>query len=660
MELNNLSCYDAAKNGDLKLLKYLHENGYPWNESICEIAALNDHLEILNYAHQNGCPWNEITCYNATCAGHLNILIYAHQNGCPLGDDIYYYTTSNGQLDCLKYVYNNLCEWDDQYILKIAAEKGHLNIIIYVREIELLDNDKNKLKIMSKYNCKKSNSVDYDNCISHARIEGYPLNNDILNIAIKYGHLDIFKYICNNTPSSNPDLIIALDNNHPQLVDFAIDIGYHRFDCNRITPKHFETLKLITQHHHIQFNKVAAIAAENDDLDMVKYCFEKTGLMDGYEICNIAIKKGFFNIFKYASGHIHGNYYYKLHITSAEYGHLDILKYAYEHACQNGYDRQLDNNICNIAVEKGYLDILKYAHQNGCQLDDNICNIALEKGYLDILKYAHENGYKWNNLAIYNTSKNGHLECLKYVHQNGYQLDNNAIYGATETGQLEILKYILNNKYYCDQLACAYLMIHGHIDCIKYLHENYCFFLWDVNSIESASRYGHLEVIKYAHKNYINFKNIESKILTIAIETGHINIIEYLSEYNIIPCGIVNHSTIARQGLDYFKYIHSKYHYLNFNESTCVHIADQGNLDILKYAHQNGAKLDSCDQICRIATEKGYLDILKYAHQNGCSIYESLLELSIKNKHFDCFKYIYENISDYRQKRNYRDIYNSL
>jgi hypothetical protein len=41
---------------DLECLKYLHENGCPWDEETCYVAALSGHLECLKYAQENGCP----------------------------------------------------------------------------------------------------------------------------------------------------------------------------------------------------------------------------------------------------------------------------------------------------------------------------------------------------------------------------------------------------------------------------------------------------------------------------------------------------------------------------------------------------------------------------------------------------------------------------
>ena len=69
------------------MLKYLHENGCPWDEETCMQAAKGGHLDVLKYAHKNRCPWDERTCIYAAGGGHLKVLKYAHENGCPWDKD---------------------------------------------------------------------------------------------------------------------------------------------------------------------------------------------------------------------------------------------------------------------------------------------------------------------------------------------------------------------------------------------------------------------------------------------------------------------------------------------------------------------------------------------------------------------------------------------
>ena len=75
--------FSAAKRGHLECLKYLHENGCPWNELTSFKTVKRGHLDCLKYLHENGCPWNEQTCVCADVYDHLECLKYAHENGCP-------------------------------------------------------------------------------------------------------------------------------------------------------------------------------------------------------------------------------------------------------------------------------------------------------------------------------------------------------------------------------------------------------------------------------------------------------------------------------------------------------------------------------------------------------------------------------------------------
>ena len=50
---------------------------------MCTHAALNGHLPALKYLHENGCPWNPDTCWYAAQDGRWDCLQYAVDNKCP-------------------------------------------------------------------------------------------------------------------------------------------------------------------------------------------------------------------------------------------------------------------------------------------------------------------------------------------------------------------------------------------------------------------------------------------------------------------------------------------------------------------------------------------------------------------------------------------------
>ncbi len=78
--LKYVTCAAVARLGHLDRLKYLHENGCPWDESACDAAVEGGHLECLKYLHENGCAWDEDTCTAAAEGGHLECLKYLCEN----------------------------------------------------------------------------------------------------------------------------------------------------------------------------------------------------------------------------------------------------------------------------------------------------------------------------------------------------------------------------------------------------------------------------------------------------------------------------------------------------------------------------------------------------------------------------------------------------
>ena len=62
-------CHWAAENGHLDILKYLHENGCPWDSNTCRYAARLKYWDCLQYMVDNKCPGWEV--YAQKHAEHL-------------------------------------------------------------------------------------------------------------------------------------------------------------------------------------------------------------------------------------------------------------------------------------------------------------------------------------------------------------------------------------------------------------------------------------------------------------------------------------------------------------------------------------------------------------------------------------------------------------
>ena len=52
------ACAEAAKGGNLRLLKWMRSKGCPWNEKTAENAAREMRVPVLSWAFRNGAPFD--------------------------------------------------------------------------------------------------------------------------------------------------------------------------------------------------------------------------------------------------------------------------------------------------------------------------------------------------------------------------------------------------------------------------------------------------------------------------------------------------------------------------------------------------------------------------------------------------------------------------
>ena len=133
----------AAYQGNLEMVKYCVANKCPIGTALrdagaCANAAENGHLEVLKYLHEEAkAPWGSWTANWATESGHLHILEYLVERkfdkyrkyGCEIA-------AKCGHLDCLKYLHETAkAPWDYRAVRE-AHKKNHTECLQY-----LLDND---------------------------------------------------------------------------------------------------------------------------------------------------------------------------------------------------------------------------------------------------------------------------------------------------------------------------------------------------------------------------------------------------------------------------------------------------------------------------------------------------------------------------------------
>jgi hypothetical protein len=128
----------AAEQGNLEMVKYCVANECPINGWACAEAAGNGHLEVLKYLHEEAkAPWNLWTAAWAARSGHLHVLEYLVERKFEHFDRWAYRCAAKpGQLDCLKFLHETAkAPWDSEAV-GIAHENKQTECLQY-----LLDNN---------------------------------------------------------------------------------------------------------------------------------------------------------------------------------------------------------------------------------------------------------------------------------------------------------------------------------------------------------------------------------------------------------------------------------------------------------------------------------------------------------------------------------------
>ena len=191
-------CEDAAAIGNLYLLRHLRGEGYSWNVESCFAAAENGHLEVLKYLIKSNCPWNQkLGCslsnliYElAVKNGHLDVLKYLFEIKRPLNftHDLIYVAIDNGHLEILKYLLEN--NFTTHYNkLYVAIIRGHLEIVKYLHENDYPWDERA---------CFFAVENGHFELLKYLHKNGCPWDEDVCSAATKFGHLEILKYLREN------------------------------------------------------------------------------------------------------------------------------------------------------------------------------------------------------------------------------------------------------------------------------------------------------------------------------------------------------------------------------------------------------------------------------------------------------------------------------
>jgi len=242
------SCYDIMENFEIfddennKSTRMIIYNYYGWDYelfdkgfddcscceiqhpmSTCSFIARDGNVDLLKYAHDNGCLWDRrtflmiltkgkglrsdpIICYrekknhplkirNKRIEGkYMECLKYCYENGCIWDECNYDYMLEEGNLECFKYAYELGCPWN--FIARDVVKIGGIEFVKFLHKANHHD------EYWDDYMCKYSAKYGKIDCLKYSHEHGYPWNKETIIKAMTHEHLDCLVYaIKNGCPS---------------------------------------------------------------------------------------------------------------------------------------------------------------------------------------------------------------------------------------------------------------------------------------------------------------------------------------------------------------------------------------------------------------------------------------------------------------------------
>lgn len=119
----------AAQNNDLNLFHFLNLHGYrKCGRFVCVEAAKNGHVNILQYMHNKGYGISSRAFKYASMNGHIDVLRFAKRNNYSLNNDVWEFAAANNRVDVLQFAVDNDYVFNDK-VWTFAARHGHIDVL---------------------------------------------------------------------------------------------------------------------------------------------------------------------------------------------------------------------------------------------------------------------------------------------------------------------------------------------------------------------------------------------------------------------------------------------------------------------------------------------------------------------------------------------------
>ena len=147
----------AAKNGDLEVIKFFHENNKKgFTANAMNYAVKNGHVEVVKFLHQNRKEecWPKFTKERVEIVSRytsVDVVKYLHENNL-LGefsiDHGITEAANAGRLDIVKYLYEYIPKYSTSSVLLSAIKNNNFEVFDFLYENKSVPNENLKLTML--------------------------------------------------------------------------------------------------------------------------------------------------------------------------------------------------------------------------------------------------------------------------------------------------------------------------------------------------------------------------------------------------------------------------------------------------------------------------------------------------------------------------------
>jgi hypothetical protein len=332
--------------------------------------------------------------------------------------------------------------------------------------------------------------------------------NKKLDKAIKFGDLDFYKYLVNEKGLKIGDdaVITAAKSGNLEIVEYLVEKGA-KIDKNAL-------------------EKAVIIG----NLAIVKYLVNKVEKIDD-NLVSDAVKYNYIPIVKFLVDEKNVKISNNTIINAAQNGNLDLVKYLVNKV------ENVDDYIVNYVTNLGDLDFLKHLiNEKNAIISSDILIRAILSDNLAVVKYlVDEKNLEVSNSHVNSAARNCNLDIVKYLAKKckeNIEINGFTLRRVTQEGNLDMVKYLVDEKgAKVNDITLQLAIVSGNLALVKYLVDEKNLEISN-DIVELAAKSDNSYIIKYLVDE--KGAKISSHAIDIAVEYKNSSVIDYFVEKGVL------------------------------------------------------------------------------------------------------------------------------